>query len=62
MRVEIDSGSLELTVEAKEIEEDVHTSSPPIRIGIDLAEPAKNVKFTLTIKPADVPRPQAAAP
>ncbi|MHC5055103.1 MAG: carbohydrate binding domain-containing protein [Planctomycetota bacterium] len=55
VRVEVDTGGLEFTVEAKEIDEDVRTPSPPARIGIDLAEPAERVKLTLLIEPADLP-------
>lgn len=55
VRVEIDSGGLEFTVETKEIDEDVHTPSPPVRIGIDLARPAKRVTLTLRIEPAELP-------
>ncbi|MHC4250818.1 MAG: hypothetical protein ACYS9X_16960 [Planctomycetota bacterium] len=55
VRVEVDSGGLEFTVEAKEIDEDVRTPSPPVRIGIDLAEPATRVKLALLIEPTEVP-------
>jgi len=55
VRVEVDSGRREFTVQAEEIDEDVHTPSRPLRIGIALADPVKRARVSLTITPAEVP-------
>ena len=55
VRVEVDSGGLEFTVEATEIDEDVKTPSKPLRIGIDISEPVRRARVSLTITPAEVP-------
>jgi hypothetical protein len=55
VRVEIDSGGAEISIEAKEIDEDVRTPSPPVRIGIDLARPARRATLTLKVTPAGLP-------
>jgi len=55
VRVEIDSGGLEFTVEGEEIDEDVKTPSKPLRIGIDMSDPVKEARLSLVITPAEAP-------
>jgi hypothetical protein len=53
VRVEIDSRGAAFKVRTEELHEDIHGSHLPVRIGVDLTEPATTATFTLTIRPAE---------
>lgn len=50
--VEVDAGDAEFTVNQQEIDEDVHGSRLPVRLGIELTQPVAKAKIVLTIRPA----------
>jgi hypothetical protein len=51
VRVEIDAGGAQLTVDAERIEEDLPGPKLPTRLGINLAEPVAQARVTLVITP-----------
>ncbi len=51
--VEVSTDGAKFNVQQEEIHEDVHSRHLPVRIGIDLTEPVKRARITMTIRPAD---------
>ena len=52
LRVRIDTGGLPFDVKAETLDEDVHTSKKPVRLGITLRAPVREARVTFTITPA----------
>jgi hypothetical protein len=50
--VEISTDGAEFDVHQEEIHEEVHSRHLPVRIGIDLTEPVKQARITMTVRPA----------
>ena len=50
--VEVSTDGAKFNVQQEEIHEAVHSRHLPVRIGIDLTEPVKRARITMTIRPA----------
>jgi hypothetical protein len=52
VRVQVDSGDVAFDVRSETLDEDVHTKTKPVRLGLKLKTPITQGQFKLTITPA----------